>query len=175
MRQLTDVMVVSMCWGKEDSGDIQAEQDQIAQELADAGVDVVFGHCPHFLQPVKVVKAADGSRETTVYYSLGNTLNSQLPIEALIGGMAVIDIDVATKKIIATGFTPTYMHYDWTAAEKAAKKLDARKNLKLYPLDKAEAALASSQNGTTVAAQSARVTEILNRYTPVKIVTSDQY
>jgi hypothetical protein len=89
--------------------------------------------------------------------------------------MAVIDIDVATKKIISTGFTPTYMHYDWTAAEKAAKKLDARKNLKLYTLDKAEAALASSQNGTTVAAQTARVTEILNRYNPVKIVTSDQY
>jgi poly-gamma-glutamate synthesis protein (capsule biosynthesis protein) len=172
VRETANFVIVSMCWGKEDSGDIQPDQDRIAQELADAGADVVFGHCTHIVQPVKQVKSTDGARSTIVYYSLGNTLNSQLPVETLIGGIAVIDIDLATKKITSAGFMPTYMHYEWTPAQKAAKDINSRKNLKLYPLDKAEAPLAASQNGTTVAAQTARITEILNRFTPTKILKS---
>jgi hypothetical protein len=175
VRATADFVLVSMCWGKEDSADIQPDQDTIAQELADAGADFVFGHCTHVVQPVKKLKAADGSRETTVYYSLGNALSSQLPIETLIGGFAVIDIDLETKRTTSAGFLPTYMHYDWTAAEKAAKTLNARKNLKLYPLDKAEAPLAASQNGTTMQAQLSRISEVVNRFTPTKMVTSADF
>lgn len=174
VRATADFVLVSMCWGKEDSGDIQPEQDTIAQELADAGADVVFGHCTHVTQPVKHLKSADGKRNTIVYYSLGNTLNSQLPIETLIGGIAVVDIDLATKKITSTGYLPTYMHYEWTAAQKSARDINARKNLKLLPLDKAEAQLAASQNGTTLADQTARITEILNRFVPTKVLKSSE-
>ena len=174
VRTAANFVLVSMCWGKEDSADIQAEQDTIAQDLAAAGADIVFGHCTHEVQPVKKITSGDGSRETIVYYSLGNNLNTQLPIETLIGGMAVINIDLASRKITTVGFLPTYMHYEWTAGQKAAKDLNARKNLKLYPLQTAAAPLAASQNGTSVEVQTARLTEITNRFTPVKILKSTE-
>lgn len=172
VRDKVDFVIVSMCWGKEDSGDVAPEQETVAQELSDLGANIVFGHCPHVVQSVKSLTSSDGKYQTIVYYSLGNMLNSQLPIETLIGGMAVVDIDLETKKITSTGFLPTYMHYEWTAAQKQAKDLGSRKNLKLFPLDKAEAPLGASQNGTTVQAQTDRIKEILNRFTPVKIFTS---
>lgn len=175
VRSTADIVLVSMCWGKEDSGDIQGEQETISQELSDAGVDVVFGHCPHFVQPVKRYKSSDGSRETVVFHSLGNTLNSELPIEALIGGMASVDVDLQTKKITSVGFLPTYMHYEWTADQKSKNDVSARHNLKLYPLDKAAAPLAASQNGTTVEAQTSRLTGILNSQTTIKMLTSADF
>lgn len=174
-RDKVDFILVSMCWGREDSGDVDPAQESIAQELSELGADVVFGHCTHVVQPVKTINSSTTGRQTTVYYSLGNALNSQLPIETLIGGFAVIDIDLETKKITSAGFLPTYMHYEWTAAEKTAKTLNARKNLKLYPLDKADAVLAASQNGTTSAAQTDRIKGIVNKLTPVKMLTSADF
>ncbi len=174
MKTKADFVIVSMCWGREDSGDIIAEQDLIAQELADAGADIVLGHCTHVVQPVKRLPSGNG-KETVVYYSLGNALNSQLPLETLIGGLGVIDIDIATKKITSVGMLPTYMHYEWTAAQKAAKALTGRTNLKLYPLDQAAVPLAASQNGTTVEAQTRRIKEITNRFTLTKILTTADF
>jgi len=174
VKDTADLVIVSICWGKEDNGDIQPEQDTVAQELANAGADVIFGHCPHVVQPIKKLKLSDGSRETIVYYSLGNALNTQLSIENLIGGLGVIDFDLETKKITNFGFMPTYMHYEWTAAEKASQNLGARKNLKLYPLDKAKNALAKSQNGTTVEAQTDYAKNILNKFTPTKVYSSKE-
>jgi len=161
-----------MCWGKEDSGDVHADQDRIAQELANAGADLVFGHCTQVLQPVKKIKSSSGEHEVIVYYSLGNSLNTQLSMENLIGGFGVVDFDLATKKITNFGVMPTYMHYEWTASEKASRDLNARKNLKLFPLDQAKSPLSKSQNGTTVEAQTSRVKKIINQFTSTKIYLS---
>jgi hypothetical protein len=106
---------------------------------------------------------------------LGNFLNTQVETEALIGGFAIMDYDVATKKLTNTAFMPTYMHYEWTAAQKASNNLLARKNLAMVPLDKAQELLAKSQLNTTVEAQTARVKNVLNKFTPVKIITSTEY
>jgi hypothetical protein len=67
---------------------------------------------------------------------------------------------------------PTYMHYEWTATQKAQGDLLARHNLMIYPLDQAADALAQSQNHTTVSAQTTHVTELLNTYMPVEMLTS---
>src|SRR5207253_4014823 len=120
-----DIVLVSMRWGTEDSPVVNATQERDAQQLTDDGADIVFGHGPHVLQPVARLRAASG-RETIVWYSLGNFLNSQLAIEALIGGFATMDIDVATKKITNIGFLPVYSHYEWTPEQKAAHDLLAR-------------------------------------------------
>lgn len=174
-RKNADIVIVSMRWGTEYSPDVNAQQDAIAQTLTNLGADVILGHGSHFLEPVKRLKNADGSRESIVWYSLGNFLNTQLEAESLVGGFAVMDIDLATKKISSTSFMPTYMHYDWTAAEKKANNLMARKNLAMVPLDQAAELLAKSQLGTTVEAQTARVTSVLNKYTSIKIIKSSEY
>jgi poly-gamma-glutamate capsule biosynthesis protein CapA/YwtB (metallophosphatase superfamily) len=174
-RKNADIVIVSMRWGTEYSPDVNAQQDAIAQTLTNLGADVILGHGPHVLEPVKKLKNTDGSRESIVWYSLGNFLNSQIETEALIGGFAVMDIDASTKKLKNIAFMPTYMHYEWTAADKRSNNLLARKNLQMVPLDQATELLAKSQLGTTVQAQTSRISGILNKYTPVKIISSVEY
>jgi hypothetical protein len=70
----------------------------------------------------------------------------------------------ATKKdtgvvISDVQFKPTFMSYQWSAADKAAQRLLARHDLKLQPLTQAEAE--TGMFGTTVAEQTARVQEWL--------------
>jgi poly-gamma-glutamate synthesis protein (capsule biosynthesis protein) len=173
-RQNADVVVVSMRWGTEDSATVNPTQQRLAQQLADDGADIVLGHGPHVLQPVDRL-IGTGGRETIVWNSLGNFLNAQLPIESLIGGFATMDIDIAKRKVTSIGFLPVYSHYEWTAAQKAARDLLARHSFAVYPLDKAADALARSQNGTTIDAQMVRVREVLNRNTAVPLLTSDEY
>jgi poly-gamma-glutamate capsule biosynthesis protein CapA/YwtB (metallophosphatase superfamily) len=177
-RKNADIVVVSMRWGTEYSPDVNAQQDQIAQQLSNLGADIVLGHGPHVLEPVKKLKSASGDRDTYVWYSLGNFLNSQVDIESLVGGFAVMDIDVASKKISKISFMPVYMHYEWTAEQKrrqGAADLAARKNFTMVPLDQATELLAKSVNNTTVQAQTDRVRAVLNKFTEVALITSSQY
>ena len=173
-RANADIVLVSMRWGTEYSPDINPEQEKVAQEVADAGADVILGHGSHVLQPAKIVKRANGNN-TFVWYSLGNFLNTQVETEALIGGFAIMDINTQTKVISSPMFMPTYMHYEWTAEEKASNNLLARKNISMYALDQAAEPMSKSQIGTTVEAQTDRVTKILNTYTPVKIIKSSEF
>ena len=52
-RSKADVVIVSMRWGTEYSSGINAQQLSYSQLLADWGADVVLGHGPHVLEPVK--------------------------------------------------------------------------------------------------------------------------
>ncbi len=173
-KQNADIVIVSMRWGTEYSAGVNAEQDKVAQELADAGADVVIGHGPHFMEPVKKLKGTKGN-DTLVWFSIGNFLNAQLDVEALIGGFAIMDIDTSTKEVKAAQFMPVYMHYEWTPAQKAAGDLLSRTNLSMYPLDLAAEPMSKSLLGTTVPAQTDRVTKLLNTFTPVKIIKSTDF
>lgn len=170
----SDFVIVSMRWGTEYSPNINPRQEEVAQKLANYGADVIFGHGPHAMQPVKLLKGSN-DRDVYVWYSLGNFLNSQLDAETLIGGFASMDIDLASKKVTKAGFMPVYQHYEWTAAEKSAGNLLARKNFKMSPLDKSAELMAKSQLGTTVDVQMDRVTKLLNQFTEVLIIASSDF
>jgi poly-gamma-glutamate synthesis protein (capsule biosynthesis protein) len=172
-RKAADIVIVSMRWGTEYSAEINFEQNKIAQDLADFGADIMLGHGPHVLQPVKRLKA--NGRETIVWFSLGNFLNSQIDIESLVGGLAIMDVDTATKKVTSVSFLPVYQHYEWTAAEKKREDLLTRHNFMMVPLDGAAGLLAKSQHSTTVEAQAARVKSVLNDFTAIPIINSSQY
>lgn len=173
-RKNAKMVIVSIHWGAEDSLDINADQDRIGQFLATQNVDVVVGSGPRVPQPVKVLDGTDG-HQTLAWFSLGNFLNSQLPINNLIGGMAVMDIDAATLKIKAPKLMPVYMHYEWTAAQKASGNVNARHDFKLFPLDLAAEVLAKSQNNTTAEAQTTRITDIVNKFTPIQVIKSTEF
>lgn len=170
-RKNAKLVLVSVTWGNEDQSSISGDQETVAQELASAGADVVFGNGPHVLQSAKILEGQEG-RETLVWFSLGNFLNSQLPLHNLVGGMAVMDFDIATGNIKDPKLMPVYMHYEWTAAQKAAGTVNARTNFMLYPLDQAAEPLARSQNNTTVEAQMQRITELMTLHAPIKIIKS---
>jgi poly-gamma-glutamate capsule biosynthesis protein CapA/YwtB (metallophosphatase superfamily) len=169
-RAQADIVLVSVHWGTEYSDAINSAQSNWANKFAGLGADIVIGTGPHVLEPMKKLPRAGGG-ETIVWYSLGNLLSAQLDVPSLIGGFAVMDINLATKKIDTIGFLPTYMHYEWTPAQKAKEDLLARRNFQIYPLDQAADALKKSQNNTTVEAQTERVKNLLN----VPILSSQEY
>lgn len=151
-RENSDFVIVSMHWGVEDSHIISDDQRSVTKILADHGVDLVIGTGPHVLQKAEISKRSDGG-DMLIWYSLGNMLSSQLNLDQLTGGIAQLDIekDINNKVTITNiGFTPTYMHYDWTETEKSNYDLLARKNAMIYLMTDASNALSRSLFNTTI-------------------------
>jgi poly-gamma-glutamate capsule biosynthesis protein CapA/YwtB (metallophosphatase superfamily) len=172
-RAQADIVLVSVRWGTEYSPGINAAQNKYAQTLADLGADIVLGHGSHVLEPVKVLSGVNG-HETTVWFSIGNFINAQLETEALFNGIAVMDIDIASKKVLHPRFLPFYMHYEWTADQKARQDLMARKNFQMYLLENAAEPLKRSQLQTTIEEQKQRMQTVLNTYTTVPLITGSE-
>ena len=86
-----DSILVSMHWGDEYSTTPNAEQQELAQYMADLGVDVIIGEHPHVIQPMDWIEGKDGN-QTLVIYSLGNFLSSQDEAFNMLGGCASFDI-----------------------------------------------------------------------------------
>lgn len=72
-----EVVVFGMHWGAEYRRDPDSNQKKIAQGLADAGVDVVIGSHPHWLQTVDMLPNKVTGGKTIVAYSLGNFISCQ--------------------------------------------------------------------------------------------------
>ncbi|CAM3720273.1 CapA family protein [Mesobacillus zeae] len=113
-RQNADAVVMSIHWGNEYERTPNNSQKDLAKFLADEGVDVIFGHHPHVLQPMEWIEAEDG-RKTLIVYSLGNFLSGQVRDYKDIGGLVTVEL---TKNVTPGGnsitvsnpeFTPTYV------------------------------------------------------------------
>jgi len=130
-KKVADVVVMSIHWGIEYQRVPDEEQKDLANFLANEGVDVIFGSHPHVLQPMDWITRKDG-KKTFVIYSLGNFISGQTGENKNIGGMATIDI---TKNVSKKGntitlsnpvFYPTFVsshdfkHYRVVPMEKAA-------------------------------------------------------
>lgn len=101
----TDILIVSLHWGVEYAGqptDLQLEQ---AQQLADAGVDVLWGHHPHVLQPIEWVRSTDGTHRMLAIYSLGNLLTDQM-MTLETRRSALIEIQFEAGEISQLSFQP---------------------------------------------------------------------
>ena len=90
-KQAADFVIVFPHWGTEDTFTPDNSQLTWAQDMADAGADLIIGGHPHTLQPVELLTASDG-RDVPVYYSLGNFLSHQKEKMNLLGGMASVTI-----------------------------------------------------------------------------------
>ncbi len=73
------LVIVSVHWGAEYQGGASDRQKSMAQEFAEAGAALIWGHHPHVLQPVEWIQTARS--KTFVLYSLGNTLFDQGGLE----------------------------------------------------------------------------------------------
>lgn len=71
VRDQVDVLMVAMHWGVEYTHTPTAYQRDMAQFLADNGVDIVIGAHPHVVMPVTWID------DTLVIYSLGNMISAQ--------------------------------------------------------------------------------------------------
>lgn len=109
---LVDVVVVSMHWGNEYKLTPSQGQEELAQFVADAGADIIFGHHPHVLQKYEEIE------DTKVFYSLGNFYSAQQFDSTNIGGIArvsVAKIEVAGQSFVEIAepvFYPTVVKKD---------------------------------------------------------------
>ena len=87
-------VIVSLHWGAEFRPAPEPWQVDAADTLTLAGADLIWGHHPHVLQPVKWVERPGFSRPGLVVYSLGNALfDQETPPDASWGALLLVDLD----------------------------------------------------------------------------------
>lgn len=91
--EISDVCVVALHWGVENSDIISDYQRNTAKALADAGVDIIIGNHPHVLRDIEKIEREDGS-EALCAYSLGNFISAQSVGQNLIGGVLKFDVSI---------------------------------------------------------------------------------
>ena len=107
-----------MHWGYENNYEIYDDQKELAPILVEAGVDIIFGHHPHILQPIEYMEITmeDGTTNSAVVcWSLGNFLaNSPMRLEQE-GAICYVYLsydpvtdDVSIEK---TEVLPTYIYF----------------------------------------------------------------
>lgn len=116
-KEISDVVVMHLHFGDEYVRMPNMFQQELVQYVADLGVDIVFGHHPHVLQPTDWIESEAG-QETFVIYSLGNFLSGQDQHDRQIGGI----MELTIKKEITSSdetitletprFLPTYVDID---------------------------------------------------------------
>ncbi len=97
-RETDALVIVSIHWGMEYQAGASDRQISLAQQFADAGAALVWGHHPHVLQPAAWINPPAGLEpaggSTLVLYSLGNALFDQVGLEdTRLSALALVTLD----------------------------------------------------------------------------------
>lgn len=124
-KEEADLVVANLHWGVEYTHTPNEYQRSVAQRVIEAGVDVIFGHHPHVIQPVEYVTRTDGS-QGIVAYSLGNFISGQDSPARMIGGMLELRFEAVGQEVtlIDVCFLPVITQYESYFA-----------NMRVYPYD----------------------------------------
>ena len=118
-----DVVIVAMHWGTEYSMEVNEEQFSLAEQLVDAGADVIVGNHVHVIEPFQWVNGKP------VFYAMGNLISSQIDVENRIGMMAGMDITVNEDGTVAIDNLHADLHYTYLEGEYP----ELRTNIQVYP------------------------------------------
>ncbi len=102
---------VFLNWGKTNSKAPDKSQIQLAQQIADAGADLIIGAGSRIAQKAEYLTAADG-RSVLCAYSLGTLISDDRNAANRIGGyllhLTFRAEENGTVSLIRTAYTPTY-------------------------------------------------------------------
>ena len=110
-----DVAIVYLHWGAEYKREPSADMRGLAQDLLDAGVDIILGSHPHMVQPItrKNVSVGGQTKEGIVVYSMGNFISDQRDQYRDSGIIFEVNIeknmDTGAIKFLETKYVPTYV------------------------------------------------------------------
>lgn len=115
-----EVVIVSLCWGKSNATSPTKEQKQLAQQIADAGADIILGNNPQAVFPVEVLTAQRGDGKyhpVLCAYSMGNLFTFDRESRNNLSGIllrADVQYDTATGTIAFDNLTydPTFCWRD---------------------------------------------------------------
>ena len=113
-KQGADIVIVSLNWGKVSASKPTAEQKTIAQQLADAGADVIIGAGSRVVQPITWLSSKDehgNTKHTLCAWSLGSLINESRKDGNVLGMLLHLQIhydgkDISFQKV---SYTPTYI------------------------------------------------------------------
>ncbi len=140
-KEISDVCVVALHWGVENSDIISDYQRTAARTLAEAGADIIIGNHPHVLRGIEEIEREDGTSALCAY-SMGNFISAQSVGQNLIGGILLFDVTVCKENIPDDyngpvirniELVPVITHYDGNYG-----------NIRLYPLSEYPRELADS-------------------------------
>lgn len=113
--KLADVVIVCPHWGTEYTTKPSSYQKEFAEQMTQAGADLIIGTHPHVVQPVEWVESENGNR-ALCYYSLGNYVSTQKNGLSMLEGMAWVTFHVTEEGISITeektGIVPMVCHYN---------------------------------------------------------------
>lgn len=112
-REVSDVCIVAMHWGIEESTEITAAQRELARKLSDAGADIIIGNSPHVLRDIELIEGEE--RDTLCAYSLGNFISAQHAGRNMISGILNFNVTLtdgeSRPKITDIKLVPIVTHY----------------------------------------------------------------
>lgn len=112
--ELADVVVVFPHWGTEYRTEPSTYQRLFAEEMTQAGADLIIGTHPHVPQPIEWVVSENGNK-ALCYFSLGNYASLQMNPQCMLEGMAWVtfhvDGDGVTLSEEKSGVLPLVCHY----------------------------------------------------------------
>ncbi|MDE5587609.1 MAG: CapA family protein [Acetatifactor sp.] len=112
--QLADIVIVFPHWGTEYQKKPSGYQQKFAQEMTQAGADLIIGTHPHVPQPVEKITSENGNT-ALCYYSLGNYVSTQKQALCMLEEMAWVTFHVSENDIAIaedqTGVLPLVCHY----------------------------------------------------------------
>ncbi len=133
--QIADVVIVFPHWGVEYTLTETSVQDQMAQQMADAGADLIIGTHPHVPEPIRWLKGAGGN-DCLCYFSLGNFVSTQQDTPRMLGGMAWVTFEISKDEVTIvkedSGVIPVVTHYT-----NGPTRVETTYFLESYPAEKA--------------------------------------
>ncbi len=97
-REVADIVIVFPHWGEEYQTTPSWYQQSLAQQIADAGADLIIGTHPHVIQPLEILTTADG-KEVPCFYSLGNFVSNMPWNETYVEALAKVRIKKEGSKV----------------------------------------------------------------------------
>lgn len=113
-KEMADFVIVCPHWGVEYTFVPTIYQEQFAQQITEAGADLILGTHPHVIQPIEWIEADNGNR-ALCYYSLGNYCSTQYESKTMLEAMAWVTFEVEGDSVKIkedeTGAVPMVYQY----------------------------------------------------------------
>lgn len=113
-KTMADIVIVFPHWGTEYQSVPSNYQRKFAQEMVEAGADLLIGTHSHVPQPVEWITAENGNK-ALCYYSLGNYVSLQKQAACMLEGMAWVTFHVTEDGVYIveedTGILPMVCQY----------------------------------------------------------------
>jgi len=123
-RKHCDLLITAIHWGNEYQQGTTNRQEELAQALADAGVDILWGTHPHVLQKIDWVRSSKKDHQMLVMYSLGNLLSDQW-MSSQTRQSALITVTIQNKRFSHLSILPIQIQRSTRQLERADKNATA--------------------------------------------------